>query len=75
MPRGDKSKYTDKQDRQADHIAKGYEHRGVAEKEAERRARATVNKEGERRRQEKRLGSRQARVSRLGEEGRGNARP
>lgn len=45
MPRGDKSKYTNKQERQADHIAEGYEHRGVSEKEAERRAWATVNKE------------------------------
>ena len=45
MPRGDKSKYTDKQDRQADHIAESYESRGVPEKEAERRAWATVNKE------------------------------
>jgi plasmid stabilization system protein ParE len=45
MPRGDKSKYTDKQERKADHIAEGYEKRGVAEKEAERRAWATVNKE------------------------------
>jgi plasmid stabilization system protein ParE len=45
MPRGDKSKYTDKQDRKADHIAEGYEQRGVPEKEAERRAWATVNKE------------------------------
>jgi len=45
MPRGDKSKYTDKQDRKADHIAKGYERRGVSEKEAERRAWATVNKD------------------------------
>jgi plasmid stabilization system protein ParE len=45
MPRGDKSKYTDKQERQADHIAEGYEHRGVSENEAERRAWATVNKE------------------------------
>ena len=45
MPRGDKSKYTDKQERQADHIAQGYEHRGVSEHEAERRAWATVNKE------------------------------
>lgn len=43
MPRGDKSKYTDKQDRMADHIEEGYEHRGVPEKEAERRAWATVN--------------------------------
>ena len=45
MPRGDKSKYTDKQERKADHIAEGYEKRGVAEKEAERRAWATVNKD------------------------------
>ena len=44
MPRGDKSKYTDKQERQADHIAEGYEERGVPKKEAERRAWATVNK-------------------------------
>src|ERR1043166_4816581 len=43
MPRGDKSKYTDKQERQAEHIAEGYEHRGVSEKEAKRRAWATVN--------------------------------
>lgn len=45
MPRGDKSKYTDKQKRQAEHIEKGYEKRGVSENEAERRAWATVNKE------------------------------
>lgn len=45
MPRGDKSKYTDKQERKADHIAESYEDRGVSEKEAERRAWATVNKE------------------------------
>jgi plasmid stabilization system protein ParE len=45
MPRGDKSTYTDKQERMADHIAEGYEERGVSEKEAERRAWATVNKE------------------------------
>jgi plasmid stabilization system protein ParE len=45
MPRGDKAKYTDRQERQADHIAKGYEHRGVSDKEAERRAWATVNAE------------------------------
>ncbi|MGA3301931.1 MAG: plasmid stabilization protein [Methylovirgula sp.] len=45
MPRGDKSKYSGKQERQADHIAEGYERRGVSEKEAERRAWATVNKE------------------------------
>ncbi len=45
MPRGDKSSYTSKQKRQAEHIEEGYEKRGVGEKEAERRAWATVNKE------------------------------
>ena len=45
MPQGDKSKYTDKQKRQAEHIAEGYEDRGVSEKEAKSRAWATVNKE------------------------------
>lgn len=45
MPKGDKGAYTDKQKRQADHIAEGYEDRGVSEKEAESRAWATVNKE------------------------------
>jgi plasmid stabilization system protein ParE len=45
MPRGDKSKYTDKQERKADHIAESYEDKGVSEKEAERRAWATVNKD------------------------------
>src|SRR3954453_20026038 len=44
MPRGDKSAYTDKQKRQAEHIEQGYEKRGVPENEAERRAWATVNK-------------------------------
>jgi hypothetical protein len=44
MPRGDKSKYTDKQKRQAEHIEEGYEARGVSKKEAEKRAWATVNK-------------------------------
>jgi plasmid stabilization system protein ParE len=45
MPRGDKSSYTDKQKRQAEHIEEGYERRGLGKKEAERRAWATVNKE------------------------------
>jgi plasmid stabilization system protein ParE len=45
MPRGDKSKYTDKQKRQAEHIEENYESRGVPEDEAARRAWATVNKE------------------------------
>ena len=45
MPRGDKSSYTKKQKRKAEHIEEGYEKRGVSQKEAERRAWATVNKE------------------------------
>ena len=45
MQRGDKSRYTDKQDRKAEHIAESYETRGVSEQEAERRAWATVNKD------------------------------
>jgi plasmid stabilization system protein ParE len=44
MPRGDKSSYTTKQKRQAEHIEEGYEKRGVSKKESERRAWATVNK-------------------------------
>jgi plasmid stabilization system protein ParE len=45
MPRGDKSAYTDKQKRQAEHIEEGYEERGVSKDEAEARAWATVNKQ------------------------------
>ncbi|MEO8408611.1 MAG: hypothetical protein ABI476_09300 [Oxalobacteraceae bacterium] len=44
MPRGGKSSYTDKQKRQAEHIAEGYEKRGISEPEAKRRAWATENK-------------------------------
>ena len=44
MPRGDKSRYTEKQQRQAEHIEEGYEDRGTSKPEAERRAWATVNK-------------------------------
>lgn len=44
MPQGDKSAYTDKQKRQAEHIEEGYEKQGVPKKEAESRAWATVNK-------------------------------
>ncbi len=43
MPRGDKSKYTDKQKRLARHIEEGYRQRGVSEEDAESRAWATVN--------------------------------
>ncbi len=45
MSQGDKSAYTDKQKRKAEHIEEGYEDRGVSHEEAERRAWATVNKE------------------------------
>lgn len=38
MPRGDKSSYTGKQQRKAEHIEEGYEKRGVGQEEAERRA-------------------------------------
>jgi len=44
MPQGEKSSYTNKQKRQAEHIEEGYEHRGIKPKEAKRRAWATVNK-------------------------------
>jgi len=44
MPRGDKSKYTEKQKRQAEHIEEGYEDRGLSKRESKRRAWATVNK-------------------------------
>ena len=45
MPQGDKSKYTSKQKRKAEHIAEGYEDKGVSKKEAKSRAWATVNKD------------------------------
>ncbi|MDR7124269.1 type II toxin-antitoxin system RelE/ParE family toxin [Pseudotabrizicola sp. 4114] len=45
MPQGDKTKYTDKQKRKAEHIADSYEERGVEAEEAEKRAWATVNKD------------------------------
>jgi len=44
MPQGDKSSYTDKQKRQAEHIEAGYEKKGVSTETAEARAWATVNK-------------------------------
>jgi hypothetical protein len=44
MPQGDKSSYTNKQKRQAEHIEEGYEGRGLGKKEAKRCAWATVNK-------------------------------
>ena len=45
MPRGDKSEYTDKQERKADHLAEDYDDKDVSEQEAEHRAWATVNKD------------------------------
>lgn len=45
MSRGDKSSYTDKQKRQAEHIEEGYRKDGVSKKEAEERAWRTVNKQ------------------------------
>lgn len=45
MPRGDKSAYTDKQKRQAEHIEESYEKKGLSSDEAEARAWATVNKQ------------------------------
>jgi hypothetical protein len=44
MPRGDKSSYSSKQKRQAEHIEEGYQKSGTSSKEAKRRAWATVNK-------------------------------
>jgi len=45
MPQGDKSAYTDKQKREAEHIEEGYEKQGKSHEEAERIAWATVNKQ------------------------------
>ena len=44
MPQGEKSSYTDKRKRQAEHIEDSYEKKGVSTKTAEARAWATVNK-------------------------------
>jgi hypothetical protein len=45
MPRGDKSKYTDKQIRTAQHIEDGYKKRGASKELAASIAWATVNKQ------------------------------
>lgn len=45
MPRGDKSSYTDKQKRQAEHIEQSERDEGRSEAAAERIAWATVNKQ------------------------------
>ncbi len=45
MPQGDKSAYTEKQKRKAEHIEESYQKRGMPEEEAERIAWATINKQ------------------------------
>ena len=45
MSKGDKSSYTDKQKRKAEHIEDGYRKEGVSKDEAEERAWRTVNKQ------------------------------
>ena len=45
MPRGEKSAYTDKQKRQAEHIEESEKDRGRSSEDAERIAWATVNKQ------------------------------
>ena len=45
MPQGDKSSYTDKQKRQAEHIEASYEKKGLGVKTSVARAWATVNKQ------------------------------
>lgn len=59
MPRGDKAKYTGKQERKADHIVESYKSRGVKKKEAERRA-LGHGQQGIRRRQQERFRPREA---------------
>ena len=68
MPRGDKSSYTDKQKRMAEHIEEGYEKRGVPE-EGSRAAGLGDRQQGNRRRQQERLRARRPRHQRLGEKG------
>ena len=69
MPRGDKSSYTGKQKRQAEHIEEGYEKRGVGKKEAGA-AGLGNRQQGNGRRQEERVGPRQEGQSRLIAQGR-----
>src|ERR1041384_503369 len=70
MPHGDKSSYSSKQKRQAEHIEEGYEKRGASKKEAERRAWATVNKESgggkKKKSSKKKAGSRSKRATQKG---------
>ncbi len=45
MPKGSKTKYSAKQKRQAEHIEKSYEKRGLSKSTSEKRAWQTVNKQ------------------------------
>ena len=74
MPRGDKSSYTGKQKRQAEHIEEGYEKRGVALGRG-RAARLGHREQGNGRRQEERLGPRQGHGHQPVEKGRQGRRP
>ena len=69
MPRGDKSTYTDKQKRKAEHIEEGYEKRGVSA-QGSRAPRLGHRQQGDRRRQEERLRPRQDGKPRLVAQGR-----
>jgi hypothetical protein len=71
MPAGDKSSYTAKQKRQANHIAKGYEARGVPDDEADGRSWATVNKQSG---GGKQSGSGRAHAAKASDKGSGAAR-
>ena len=67
MPRGDKSRYTEKQKRQAEKIEEGYEERGVSEKEAGT-PRLGHSEQDDRRRQEtRRVGARKNHQQRPGQ--------
>ena len=69
MPRGDKSSYTDKQKRQAEHIEEGYEKRGILGPRG-RTPRLGHGEQGNPWRQEERLRPRQARRPRAVAQGR-----
>ncbi|HZR37515.1 MAG TPA: termination factor Rho [Nevskia sp.] len=76
MPRGEKTRYSDKQKRKARHIEKSYESRGVDEKEAAARAWATVNKQsggGEKSGSGRKTSSRRKRAARKDSARRGTA--
>ena len=75
MPRGDKSSYSGKQKRQAEHIEEGHQYRGVGRKEAERRAWATANKETARRQGFRRPSGRDTQAKRHGAAGARKAAP